>query len=332
MRRLVAIAASAFALLGLFVVATACQGLVYDNDTGSTTTTAVEDQDVTALFGTWDGTYTADGAWDENGAVEDPPFELGTPVTMRVELRPWSAETADYGTIVTGDLYPARVASLELEGDQVTIVAVSEESGLEDLITVFELTLDDKTLTGQDDREPEVPSGWLRSTGDVLLTRTAPWDDTATTETTAAESPSDEDDADSSGADAGAAEDGASDDTEDSPTLQHQEPMDLPEPVLTLGADDSGGHATVRVGDRVSVEFQFTAADAVTQVDWSSTSPATLWLNGWAGQQDPTTHIYSRANATFIAAEPGDVGMLCLSRHEDGTLFEFWQYYLVVED
>ena len=35
---------------------------------------------VALLCGTWEGTYTPTAAWDENGPVEDPPFELGMPL------------------------------------------------------------------------------------------------------------------------------------------------------------------------------------------------------------------------------------------------------------
>ncbi len=179
-------------LCGLALLASACQELGSDPDTdtaGTTTVTSVQSPGLDSLYGTWDGTYTPDAAWSEDGPIDDPPFDLGVPLDMHMELHPWSAAAGQYGTITVGGLSPARVTSLTLDGDQVTMIVVTEVAGLNDLLGAFTLTLDGDTLSGTDDREPEVPTGWISSSGAVYLTRTAPWDAAAAASTASADPP-----------------------------------------------------------------------------------------------------------------------------------------------
>ena len=320
--------ALALALAVILAFAVACASLdaeSTDSSAATTATTAVATADVEtdsldSLFGTWDGTYTPDTAWDENGVVDDPPFALDEPVAMHMELRPWSASSASYGSLTAGSLYPARVASLTMEGDEATLIIVTEESGLEDLLGLLNLTLDGDTLTGEDERRPEVPSGWISTSGTISLTRTAAWDPTATTDTTAA-----------AAAPAPAPADEAADEDADEPHEAEMIPSEPEPPVLELAHGDGGGHATISVGDSVTVHLEFAPEDEVAEVRWTSTASAILFKRGESWIRDPETHIYSVSNATFDANAPGNVGMICLSLHEDGTLHEMWQYYLVVE-
>jgi hypothetical protein len=125
-----------------------------------------------SVFGTWEGTYTALEAWDENGIVEDPPISLHVPMELRLELHPWSEASGDYGTLSATGFASGRVTALSFDGQNLQLSIVSKIQGLEDYHTVITATLEGDTLTGEDSGDPEVPSGWLSTSGTVFLTRT----------------------------------------------------------------------------------------------------------------------------------------------------------------
>ncbi len=335
-------AAGLMALLlsaGLSLLPTGCQDLNSSSEStapeSSVTTTLQDDAtDLTPLFGNWQGEYTPEVAWDEDGRVDDPPFELGSPVETRVELHPFDSSTADFGSMSGEGFTPARVTSLTRDGDQVMMVIASEASGLADLIGVFLLTLDGDILSGVDDGEPAVPEGWTASSGTIELTRTAAWDPATSTETTEAAGgagPAGDDadaDADDDADDGGVAPGGGA-----IPLLPREplDPIPMP-PALSLDAGDEGRSGTIRVGDTVEVFLEFPEAEGVTVVSWTSTATSLLFNSGGNFIRDWDTGIYTEATGFFRALAPGRVGVICLSRRADGSLYDMWQYYLLIED
>jgi hypothetical protein len=110
----------------LFTV-TACEDLTSDTvaptttipDSTTQTSAAEESTSAASVFGTWDGTYTALEAWDENGVVEDPPISLHQPMELHLELHPWSEGTGDYGTLSATGFASGRVTALSFDGQNV---------------------------------------------------------------------------------------------------------------------------------------------------------------------------------------------------------------------
>jgi len=296
----------------LFTVS--CQELDSGSDSADTTASEAS-ADISALYGTWDGTYTPDAAWDEDGSLPDPPFELGTPVEMHMELHPWSAESAAYGTITAGGLYPARVTSLALDGDQVSLIVITEATGLNDLVGTFALTLDGETLSGEDDRDPEVPSGWISSSGTVYLTRTAAWDPTASTDTTASVPAPPAAPSGGDGGDGGA----------DVPDIEVV-PDDVGPIVHALGRADNGGSTIIGVGDTVVVHFDYLPGTEIADIFCQSTSSVLLEPGEILASQDPVTDEYYTFQRTFEAMRSGDVDIVVRSQHADGTLYEHWRH------
>ena len=310
-------------MLALLLFAAACENLGTDAAEEATST---ESSDLSVLFGTWDGTYTPESAWDENGLVDDPPVELGVPIAMHMELRPWSAESADYGTITTGTLSPARVVYLTLEGDQVTMGTSSSEVGLEDLMSVSDLTLAGDTLTGEEDPETGVPSGWISTSGSVHLTRTTPYEPTTATDATSS-APG----ADGGGAHAGDGADEGPDDEDDGPGREAV-PVD-PEPAdLILGAGDNGGSSTIPVGHTVVVHFEYLPGTEIADIFCQSTSAEILLDTDESSAQDPATGHYYVFSSSFRAVAPGTADIIFRSELADGTLHQHWRYsFTVVE-
>jgi hypothetical protein len=166
-------------LSGLLLTIGACDSLTAGTS-ASTATIAVAATETTAaeeliteasVYGSWNGTYTVLQAWDQNGFVEDPPVPVGTPLSMRLELYPLSAATGDCGTVAVPGFGSSRVTAISVNGQEVQLSIVSEEQGRADLRSVFTLTLEGDTLTGEDSGDPAVPSGWVSTSGTIDLTR-----------------------------------------------------------------------------------------------------------------------------------------------------------------
>ena len=312
-------------VLALLLFVAACESLATDT---AEETTSTDHSDITVIFGTWDGTYTPDAAWDEDGNVDDPPFELNIPVDMHMELHPWDADSAEYGTVSAAGLSPASVTSITREGAQFTLMVISEAENLNDLLGIFELTLEGDTLSGEDDSEPEVPSGWISSSGAVVLTRTAAWDPSAATDTTEEDTPGP-----APGGDAGARDDDDADEgMDDDEPGDEMIPEEVPPPDLILGAGDNGGSSTIRVGDTVLVHFEYLPGTEIADIFCRSTSEAILLNSGGSHTGDPETHYYYVFNRTFRALAPGTADVITRSERADGTLYQHWRYTFVVEE
>lgn len=319
-------------LSGLLLLAASCEDL----DAGTAETSTTDASDITVLFGTWDGTYTPEAAWDENGSVDDPPFELGAPVNMHMELHPYLAESGEYGIAAAGGLSPARVTSLTRLGDQVTMIAISEAEGLNDLVGVFTLTLDEDTLTGGDDRDPEVPSGWVSSSGTVELTRTAPWDASATTTTSSTVAPEPGGGGDGGGGDGA---DAGADDAADPEAGEGDGEPDIgivdDEPghaTLVVGAAEDGMHEGLRVGDIAVVHFEYLPGTEVTDIFCQSTSGAVLSGAAPTVTQDPVTGYYYTFEKAFEAVAPGTADIIARTEFADGTASPHWRFTIIVTE
>jgi hypothetical protein len=323
--------ALALVLSGLVIFTIACQDLDSSPPTSTETTTAAAQTDLgdlrTTVFGSWDGTYTPTAAWDDIGSVKDPPFTLGEPLAMHMELRPWSDASLDYGTVSVAGVPGTRVTMLTINGDQIRLKAVTQQSGLEDLLSVFALTLAGDTLAGEDSGDSGVPQGWVSTSGTIFLTRTVPWDPTATTAPTA-------------GAPAASAPvAGDSHEADDEPTtttaaplVAQQQSHAVEPPDWNFTEADKGHHKTVAVGDTISVQLNFTVADAVTSVTWTSTAPSKVRYTGSGTTVDVPTHHHTLDRGYFDVLGPGAVGLIALARRADGSVFEMWQVYLEVTE
>jgi len=317
--------------LALFVIACADLGSNADASTTSVASTAVETETLVTedvLFGTWDGTYTPTAAWDENGPIADPPMALGVPLGMHLELRPWSASSGDYGTASVGGFSEARVTTVFLDDQEVVLSLISEQRGLDDLGSVFMLTLNNGTLSGVDLGDPDVPSGWISSSADISLTRTALWEETAadistTTETT---SVADSEDAETAGA-------GDDDDVfVDLSLFMYAEILTTttePPARWDFHNEDDDDFVTVRIGDRVSVGLYFQLEDDVSRFVVSSTAPAILDLT--EGRSDHGA-VYLFCSWSGVTNALGDVTINILSLHGDGSLHEMWQLHVEVTE
>lgn len=139
-----------------------------------------EEPDVEALLcGTWEGTYTPTAAWDTEGYVsyldlqstdiymvlasEKPGTCTGT-----VVVPPEQNSGAHYGITALHCI----VKNVSMEDDRVQMTVIGQAEGLADYKSTFTLTLDGDTLTGEDSGDPQVPTGWISTSGLIALTRT----------------------------------------------------------------------------------------------------------------------------------------------------------------
>jgi hypothetical protein len=169
-----AVLALVLLVFGLVMAPTVCDSLTPDG--GGATSTTEESVDAALFVGSWDGTYTALTAWDDEGPVTNPPLAMNRPMGMHLELHPWSDDTQDYGEAVVGGFSNARVTALTFAGAQVQLSMVSSAAGSDDYHSVFTLTLAGDTLSGEDSGDPAVPPDWLSTSGAIVLTRTGPWE------------------------------------------------------------------------------------------------------------------------------------------------------------
>lgn len=171
-------------LVGLGLVAVACEELstvapgTASAEISMTATTVSQPASAESIYGTWEGTYTVLAAWDSDGAVNNPPVPLGTPLAMILVLHPLSGASGDYGTVDIPGFGSSRVTAVLQDGASVQLSVVSEETGRADTHSVFTLTFAGDSLAGEDSGDPAVPSGWVTTSGTIVLTRTGSWSET----------------------------------------------------------------------------------------------------------------------------------------------------------
>jgi hypothetical protein len=168
-------------LVGLALLATVCEEL----STGApstasaeipiTVTTVTQPASTESVYGTWEGTYTVLAVWDRNGAVNNPPVPPGASLAMQLVLHPLSGASGDYGTVDIPGFGSSRVTDILQERASVQLSVVSEASGRADTHSIFTLSLEGDILTGVDSGDPAVPSGWVTTSGTIVLTRTGSW-------------------------------------------------------------------------------------------------------------------------------------------------------------
>jgi hypothetical protein len=271
------------------------------------------------LWGVWKGTYTPIEAWDERGPVADPPVELGVPVSLIVDLHPLSGAGGDYGTLTAGGFGAARVTALFFDGENLELSVVSEMEDRDDYHSVITGTLVGDVITGADSGDPDVPSGWVSTSGTLHVTRSASLAPGGAGATPSSEA--------ESGGPAGAAVDEGED--EDSVAGAGAVPVDEPT-VLEVGADDNNHTMGLHVGDRVRIEFSLIPQDEVTEVSYwhegdDSVQPV-------AGSQGSTKMIgwVIRSWVEFEAVAAGHDQIGATYIHGDGSFSHPWVIYVAV--
>lgn len=303
-------------LLGLLLSIVACEGLTAGSSapTGTTaqSTTPTEADSAQAFFGSWQGDYTALEVHDQHGPVTDPPVPLNTPLEMHLVLHAWSEASEDCGTVTVAGYPGGRVTELSVEGQVVRLSIINEEEGLEGSRSQMTLTLEDDTLTGQDEPDPEVPEGWCVTSGTVYLTRTlsTPPDGTE------------------AGGDGHSAESTEASST--GPSLEYMGVGPLPtterEPrTFQLREDDNGHTVGMYVGDRLYIQLD---ERPILGLDLHTDAPS---FDHPELLSDIDVRMDGQARTIeCAAAAPGHVEIVVRWRYSNATIHSSWRIYLSI--
>jgi hypothetical protein len=307
----------ALALACILIGLVGCEGLGTTTESATASTAEVAVESEASLWGVWEGTYTPLEAWDEDGTVADPPVELGVPVSLILDLHPLPGAGGDYGTLTAGGFGAARVTALFFDGQDLELTVVSEMEDRDDYHSVITGTLGGDVITGEDSGDPDVPSGWVSTSGTLHLTRStspAPSDTGATPST---EAGSGEPSGGSSGDDDGAFH------------FEGVIPVDE-QVIFEVGEDDNNHTMGLHVGDRVRIEFSLIPQDEVTEVGyWHEGDDSVQPVAGSQGSTDMIGWVI-RTWIEFEAVAPGHDQIGATYIHGDGSVSHPWVIYVAV--
>lgn len=307
--RLAACAALVLLLGGVLATSAACESLVSNTSTTTTTiaatSTSAEAASLESLYGTWEGTYTVLSVRDQTGDVGNPTVAVGTALSIKLALGPWSDSNQDFGTVEVPGFGHSRVTGISLSGQNVDMSVVSEKQGLADLHSVFALELVGETLTGEDNADAAVPPGWEATSGTIVVTRVAAYVATtsSTTERTSA---------------GGGGSPGSAEPTTTTTVRESQ--------TFSLGASDDGHTVGLHLGDHVRVDLFPTPADDVTMVQWGR-SPAGI-LELVEVNESKAIGRVMRCWVEYEAVDTGPCTVRAYFWHSDGSSETAWTIYL----
>jgi hypothetical protein len=124
---------------------------------------------VDSLLGSWEGTWSIVESWNASGDYDDPNFPVGASVPVVLELREWSVDMLDYGTMSPAGMLTGQVSGVSQSGQSVTVTILYEGT----FSGVITATLQGDTLTGECREEKPAPGLYIGYAGPISLRRTS---------------------------------------------------------------------------------------------------------------------------------------------------------------